>query len=520
MAAAEIDPDLPDFGEGVAIADIAPEGVLAGRIGNAPVLLSRIDGSFFAVGGACTHYGAALSGGLRSGETIRCPHHHACFSLRTGAALGAPAFRSLDRMRVERIGERLFVREALPPEGPRATRPPAGVRSIVIVGAGAAGYACASKLRDLGYDDRVVLIGREPDAPYDRPNLSKDYLAGTAPEEWMPLADSAFYPDRAIELRLGLEVMKIDPAGRSVLCSTGESLAFDRLLLAPGAEPVRLAAPGLDAPNVHTLRSFADARALGAACREGARAVILGSGFISLEAAAALTARGVGVDIVTLEGTPFQRLFGPEVGAWLQRLHEHEGVRFHTGRTAAGYAEGNVLLDDGRSLAADFVLLGIGVRPNLGLAQRAGLAVGDGILVDECLATSAPGIYAAGDAASYATARGRRRIEHWVTAQRQGEAVAANMLGADLRFDRVPFFWSEQHGVALRYVGHAATWWDVRIEGSLDENDFTARYFEDDALVASLSVGRDRENLEDEARLERSALESARPREPAGAAVI
>jgi apoptosis-inducing factor 3 len=520
MSDQAIDPSLPDLAQGIPIDAIPEEGMVSGRVGETLVLLSRFEDRLFAVDGACTHYGAGLGEGLRTGTTVRCPLHHACFDLRTGAALKAPAFAALGRWKVAVEGGRAFVRErdTEPLPAPPAPRRAGEIESIVIVGAGAAGFACAERLRALGYSGRLTMIGRETDPPYDRPNLSKDWLAGKAPDQWMPLREPGFYVETGIDLRLGIEVTTIDPAGRTIAAADGETFGFDRLLLAPGSRPVDLTSPGLDDPRVHMLRSFADARAIAARCRPGAKAVVVGSSFIGLEAAAALRGRGVEIDVVSVEEVPFSRILGPAIGGHLRRLHEEHGVRFHMGEQVRSFDGTSVLLSGGASLAADFVLVGIGVRPDFSLAETAGLATGDGILVDGHLETSAPGIYAAGDVAAYPDpATGRRiRIEHWVTAQRQGQCAAANMLGLKTRFIDVPFFWSAHYGTTLRYVGHAPVWTEIEIDGFLVEGDFTARFYDDWALRACASVGRDGENLQAELYLEEMTGPPPEPRDISG----
>ncbi|HEV2747026.1 MAG TPA: FAD-dependent oxidoreductase [Allosphingosinicella sp.] len=498
----------PDFSQGVGLSEIPSHGMLAGRVGDEPVLLSRFGGELYAVGGACTHYGAPLARGLVEGETVRCPLHHACFSLRTGAALRAPAFEGLPRWRVEVDGPLLFVREKELDAAPSAPAAPAeDVRSVVIVGGGGAAFACADELRRLGYSGSLTLVSADADPPCDRPNLSKDYLAGTAPVDWIPLRGDGYYRKAAIDLRLGTEIVAIDVANRTAVARDGEAFRYDRLLLATGSEPVRLAAPGFDRDNVHTLRSLADARAIVARATPGARAVIVGSSFIGLEAAAALRTRHVEVHVLSIETVPFDRLFGSELGLFLQRLHEEHGVRFHLGRTGSEFDGRALRLDNGDALDAEFLILGVGVRPRTALAASAHIGVGDGVLVDSRLQTDIPGIYAAGDIAAYPDPVSGRpvRIEHWVTAQRQGQVAAANMLGRATPFRAVPFFWTEQYGVALRYVGHSPCWDDIRIDGDVGGGDFTARYYEQGELRASASVGRDLENLEDERRLESAA---------------
>jgi nitrite reductase/ring-hydroxylating ferredoxin subunit/thioredoxin reductase len=382
----------PDFAAGIAIDAVPAEGTLAGRVGEQPVLLSRLDGEWFAVSGGCTHYGAPLAEGLLDGTAVHCPWHHACFDLKTGAALRAPALDPLDRWRVEVEGGTVFVRDRL--EAPATPPMRSEVERVVIVGGGAAGVGCANELRRLGYSGAITMLSADGDPPVDRPNLSKDYLAGVAPEEWMPLRPEEWYADNKIDLRLSTEVTEIDIAGRRVVTSGGE-YPFDRLLLATGSEPNRLDTPGFNHPNVLTLRSFADARAIVAKARAGAKAVIIGSSFIGMEAAAALRKREVEVHVIARDAVPFARVFGEEIGRFLRARHEQEDVHFHADSAAASFDGTAVSLDNGERIDADLVLVGIGVKPRTELAAAAGIAVDKGVLVDTFLATSAPGIFAA-----------------------------------------------------------------------------------------------------------------------------
>jgi NADPH-dependent 2,4-dienoyl-CoA reductase/sulfur reductase-like enzyme/nitrite reductase/ring-hydroxylating ferredoxin subunit len=517
--------DGPDFSAGIALDDLAVNATLAGRVGNEPVLLSRFEDGLFAVSRSCTHYHADLADGLLTGGTVRCPWHHACFDLRSGQALRAPALDALDTWLVEVEGDKAFVRTKLERE-PTAQHHAADARNIVIVGGGAAGLACANELRRLGFSGALTMISADRDPPVDRPNLSKDYLAGTAPDEWMPLRSDAWYRDNGIDLRLGCEVDRIDPDARRVHSRTGDEIAYDRLLLATGSEPNRLAGNGFDHDAVVTLRSWSDARAIAARAKAGMTAAVIGSSFIGLEAAAALRQRGLEVHVIAPEAVPFARLLGPRVGRFLQELHERNGVRFHLGASATSFAEGEVVLADGQAVDADIVLAGIGVRPRTSLAASLGIEARAGIIVDAFLQTSVPHIYAAGDIAAYPDPLTGEptRIEHWVVAERQGQTVAANMLGIGKPYRAVPFFWTRQYDVSVQYVGRAAHWDEVVVDGDVSGRDFIARYYDDGAHRASAAVGRDREMLEEELRFERKIAEAqsgvSRAREPAAAAGI
>lgn len=503
MSANEAAPSGPDFCIGVLLAEIPATGVLAGHVDGAAVLLVQLDDRLFAVDGACTHYGAPLVEGRFADGVVHCPWHHACFNLRTGAVLTAPAFASLATWRVDIEGDRVFVREKADAGlTARAETAPAVVPTrIVIVGGGAAGFAAAEKLRALGYEGTLTVLSDDADAPCDRPNLSKDFLAGRASEDWIPLQSAAFYRDSKIDLHLGCEVVGIDTVARSVETRSGQRFAYDRLLLATGAEPVRMPVPGFDLPNVFALRTLADARAIIERVGAARTVVMIGAGFISLEAAAALRTRGLEVHVVAREEIPMARVLGSELGSAITRLHQQHGVVFHFERSAQGFDGQTVTLDDGSTISADFVIVGIGVKPRMELARNAGLSVRDGVLVDAQLRTSVDGIFAAGDVARFPYAMDSSRIEHWVVAQRQGQVAASSMLGLASAFDAVPFFWTHHYDLELRYVGHATSWDDIRLDGSIEERDCTVRFYQGGSLLAAACIGRDLECLQIEAEL-------------------
>lgn len=497
MGASEAGPSGPDFALGLPMAEVPATGAVSGHVGDDPVLLVRRADGLFAVSGACTHYGGPLGEGLIEDDTVRCPWHHACFDLRSGEALAAPAFDALKRWTVEVEGDRVFVRGQLDPAPARAADTAVHPARIIIVGGGAAGFAAAEMLRRRRYEGALTMLSADVDPPCDRPNLSKDYLAGTAPADWIPLKSDEFYAKRRIDLRLGVKVARIDVAAREVVTTGGERLAYDALLLATGAEPIRLKGPGFDRPNVHLLRSLADAEALIAAAGGARRVAVVGASFIGLEVAASLRQRGLEVDVIAPDALPLARIMGPDLGRFIQGLHQAEGVRFHLEQSAESVAEDGVVLAGGGRIAADLVVLGVGVRPRVQLAAEAGLTVDNGVLVDRSLRTSQPGVFAAGDIARYPGAGGEpMRIEHWVAAERQGQVAALAMLGEAAELDDPPFFWSHHYGVDIRYVGHAADWDEARLDGSLEARDATVRYFKGGRLRAAASIGRDHENLE------------------------
>jgi NADPH-dependent 2,4-dienoyl-CoA reductase/sulfur reductase-like enzyme/nitrite reductase/ring-hydroxylating ferredoxin subunit len=505
----EIENELsgPDLAKGVAISSVADGAMLLGHAYGEPVLLVRRGDELFAIGALCTHYGAPLVDGLLVGDTVRCPWHHACFSLRTGEALRAPALERVSCWRVEQRDGNAYVRGKL--ESAAKPSPPAQAgmpESIVIVGGGAAGNAAAEMLRHEGYTGRITMLSADDSGPYDRPNLSKGYLAGTAPAESNPLRSPEFYREHSIDLKLQARVATLDTKSRHVQLVDGSRHSYDALLLATGAEPVRLEVPGGNLPHVHYLRTLGDSRALVAKALVSQRAVVIGASFIGLEVAASLRARNLEVHVVAPERVPMEKILGAEVGACLQKLHEHHGVTFHLGTTVAAIDERSVTLQGGEHLQADLVVIGIGVRPAITLAEQAGLAIDRGITVDEHLETSVPGIFAAGDIARWPDQlTGERiRVEHWVVAERQGHTAARNMLGRRERFDAVPFFWTEQYDFALAYVGHAERWDKAGIDGQLDARDCTITYRRGGKKLAVAFVHRDIESLRAEVEFERA----------------
>lgn len=501
----------PDLTQGVASDALADGQMLSGHVGEEGVLLARRGNEFFAVGAACTHYHGPLAEGLMVGETVRCPWHHACFSLRTGEAMAAPALNPIDCWRTELRDGKVFVCERV--DAKRDVQPvttAAVPKAVVIVGGGAAGFAAAEMLRRRHYAGSLVMLSDDDAPPVDRPNLSKDYLAGTAPEEWLELRGSDFFHEQGIDLRLGTTVSSIDVGARTLALGDDSTLAFDRLLLATGAEPIRLQLPGIDLPHVFNLRTLRDCRRIIERATVARRAVVMGASFIGLEVAASLRARGVEVHVVAPDRRPMERVLGPQVGDFVRRLHEAHGVVFHLEDTATRIDERQVTLKQGGAIDADLVVVGVGVRPRLALAEKARLAVDRGVLVDPYLETSAPGIFAAGDIARWPDPRSGTaiRVEHWAVAQRQGQTAALNMLGGRQPFDVVPFFWSQHYDVPINYVGHAENWDEVVIDGDLDARDCALRYVRGGRLLAVASINRDLESLRAEVEMERQAVQA------------
>src|SRR5579864_3700014 len=442
MAEEQKPPSGPDLTKGVALGDFKDDKLL-GHVGDDEVLLVKSGGEIFAVGAHCSHYHGPLAEGLVTGTDVRCPWHHACFDLRTGEAVRAPALRPLDCWAVERRDGRIFVTQKREQPKPRAVAATADTpKKIVIVGGGAAGFAAAEMLRRHGFGGSIVMLSSDAAPPVDRPNLSKDYLAGSAPEDWLPLRPDSFYAEAGIDLQLKSNVTSIDTKARDVIIAGGGTIPYDRLLLATGAEPVRLPIPGADQPHVHLLRSLNDCRAIIGSAKGARRAVVIGASFIGLEVAASLRARDIEVHVVGLEQRPMERVLGADMGDFVRALHEEHGVIFDLGATETAIDGKRAILKSGAAIEADLVVIGVGVRPRLALAEKCGLAIDRGVTVNGHLETSIAGIYAAGDIARWPDRHSREaiRVEHWVVAERQGQTAARNMLGQREIFDAVPFF--------------------------------------------------------------------------------
>jgi NADPH-dependent 2,4-dienoyl-CoA reductase/sulfur reductase-like enzyme/nitrite reductase/ring-hydroxylating ferredoxin subunit len=514
----------PDLGQALPMSSVPMGGMLAGHFQGEPVLIARVGENFFAIGGKCTHYGGPLAEGLIDGETVRCPWHHACFNLRNGAAVAAPALNdvasyeiAIENETVRIVGKKATQEIAAASRHQGDSRAPDTVKlqqpspsqpsSVVIIGAGAAGNACAEMLRRELYCGPVIMLDPDTDAPYDRPNLSKDYLAGSAPEEWLPLHPKEFYEAQAIDVRRGARVKSIDRAGAKVILEDETSLPYGALLIATGASPMHLDVPGGD--SIRYLRTLGDCREIITAAGSARSAVVIGASFIGLEVAASLRARGLEVSVVGLEDVPLAKVLGADLGALVKKVHEDKGVKFFLKHSVASIAGNKATLDDGTVLDADFIVAGIGVKPNTALAETAGLTMDKGISVNEYLETSDPRIFAAGDVARFPDAHStvRIRIEHWMVAERQGQVAARNMLGQKVRFDDVPFFWSAHYdALTIGYTGHAEGWESTTVEGSIEHMDCAVSFMHEGRRAAVATINRDRQALQAEIEMEREVL--------------
>jgi NADPH-dependent 2,4-dienoyl-CoA reductase/sulfur reductase-like enzyme/nitrite reductase/ring-hydroxylating ferredoxin subunit len=497
----------PDLRAGVKFDELAESEPLLGHFDGEPVILVRQGEQVFATSAVCTHYSGPLAEGLVVGETIRCPWHHARFDLRTGEATGAPALSPVPCFNVVRHDNMVTLdgKRTVDFHVPCKLNP----SSIVIVGAGAAGAACADMLRAKGYSRPITLAGDEEPGPVDRPNLSKDFLAGTAGEDWIPLRTREYYESINVDLVTSDPAVRIDPADRKVSLRSGRTLSYGALLLATGAEPRSLAIVGADLPHVYKLRTLADSNAIIARAQQARKCAVIGCGFIGLEVAASLRHRGLEVSVIAQDSIPLGKILGPELGSFIQRLHEQHGVRFLMNTTPRAIHADRVELNDGHSVEADLVVLGVGVAPRTALAEAAGIETQNGVIVDETLQTSSANVFAAGDMARYPepVSGEPARIEHWVVAERQGQAAARSMLGIGGAYRDTPFFWSQHYDIAIAYVGHAASWDTCEIKGDLEKHDACAIYRRKGKTIAVATIGRDQLSLRVEAAMEQNDVQ-------------
>jgi NADPH-dependent 2,4-dienoyl-CoA reductase/sulfur reductase-like enzyme/nitrite reductase/ring-hydroxylating ferredoxin subunit len=499
------DAEKLDLSNGVPLASIPDGGKLLGVVQGEDVLVVRRGTELFAVGAHCTHYHGPLADGLVVDDEVRCPWHHACFSLRTGEALRAPALDPIACWHVEQAGENVFIREKIASAATKRVSTTTHPSSVIIIGGGAAGLAAADMLRRQGYGGPLTMISADTAPPVDRPNLSKDFLAGTAPDEWIPLRPPEWYSERNIDLALNSRVASLDTKQKKVTTEDGKTYNYGTLLLATGADPISLPIEGAAPSQILYLRSFADSKTIVAKAASAKRAVVVGASFIGLEVAASLRTRGLEVHVVAPEQLPLERILGAQAGAFIRNIHESHGVVFHLGETVSRIDDEKVTLSGGKTIETEFVIVGVGVRPSIALAEQAGLKIDGGIAVNEYLETSAPDVFAAGDAARWPDPHSgeRIRVEHWVVAERQGQTVAKNMLGGRQRFEAVPFFWSQHYDVSINFVGCAKEWDAIQVDGDIENRDCSIRYQRDGSTKALATVFRDLESLSVEAEMEK-----------------
>ncbi|GAB4048994.1 FAD-dependent oxidoreductase [Spirosoma litoris] len=470
------------------------------RVGDTDVLLARSDGQYYALYPKCTHYQGPLAKGLLNGHRLVCPWHNACFDIRDGHRLEAPALNGLPTHEVRIENDQVFVRlttnkESL--ENPMAALDGAASETYVIVGGGGAGAFAAEGMREGGFTGKIIMLTESSEAPYDRPNCSKDYLQGKAPDEWMPLRPDEFYKDYGIEIRTNQQVTSLDPTKKQIELASGETISYDKVLICSGGKPNTLPGLNTDLKGIYSLRSLHDSQTLRELGKQGKRVVIVGSSFIGLEGAMSLRKLGSEVTVIGVEKTPFEKILGEKIGRAIQGWHEKEGIQFHLGRKV-DHVEGEeavtaVILDDGERIPADFVLLGLGVKPRTDFLKGVSLEKDSGVKTDTDLQVT-DGLYAAGDIAHYPVADGFQRIEHWKVAGQQGHTAGLTMAGKDEPYTAVPFFWSNQQGKRINYVGHITQIDDIIYEGDPEEDDsFLALYIQDDQVKAAAGLKRDQD---------------------------
>jgi NADPH-dependent 2,4-dienoyl-CoA reductase/sulfur reductase-like enzyme/nitrite reductase/ring-hydroxylating ferredoxin subunit len=463
------------------------------KAGEDDVFLVRLDGAVHAIANKCTHYECPLNEGMLVGGVVTCKCHDARFDVRTGKVLSAPALNDLAVFPVRVEAGDVLLGPAQKARFPKVEG--SDPRTFVIVGGGAAGNAAAETLRREGFAGRIVMITPEADLPYDRPNLSKEFMSGEAKPEWMPLRSAKFYANQNIEVLTGARVTTIDPRKKTVTLSSGQVLSYDKALLATGAAPRKLSVPGADSDACFQLRSFADARAIVEAAAGAKKAILMGAGFIGMELASSLRKRGLEVTVVSPETVPFAKVVGEKVASVLRKRHEKDGVTFVSGvsvtQIAGTRGAKSVALSGGRRLEADFIVFGIGVQPAIEYLHGTDIAENGAVPVSPQLRTRHNDLFAAGDIALVPdpVSGAGARVEHWVVAERQGQHAARAMLGSEAPYAEVPFFWTRQTGVSLKYVGYAREWDEIAYRGELEQGKFLAGYYKDGRLLAAAAMG-------------------------------
>lgn len=475
------------------------------KVNNHPILLARLeDNKFYATGANCTHSGAPLAKGVLSGERVVCPWHNACFNITTGDQEQPPGLDALPSFPVYIEGENVIIEL---PENVPSQRihqmakhdPSVDSRVFAIIGTGAAGNMAAETLRREGFEGQIFLITKEEKLPYDRTKLSKKYLQGDASAEDLPQRSCEFYQEYNIELRCGRAVTQVNPNLKTITFEDQSKLSYDKLLVATGGKAVQLDVPGADLDNIYTLHQLNDASQILEEIEQVKNAVVIGSSFIGMEAAASLTKQGIAVTVVSPDSVPFEKILGEKVGKMFQKLHEENGVSFKLGTKITQFdGVGKVkaaITEDGEHISTDLVIVGIGVQPITQFLE--GVKINDkdnSVIVNEYLQASED-IYAAGDIAQFPDQPTGKmtRIEHWRLAAQHGRIAAQNMLGKQIKFAGIPFFWSGQYDLKLRYAGHAEEWDEVIIDGDLNQQEFIAFYVKENQVLAVAGCGRDRD---------------------------
>ncbi|XP_059141402.1 apoptosis-inducing factor 3-like isoform X1 [Physella acuta] len=473
------------------------------EVGDQKVLLVKEDGSFYAIGNKCTHYGAPLSKGAYCKGVVRCPWHGACFNVKTGDIEDFPGLDSVQKFQVEVKDGKVLVRaDPAALENSKRVKPMVkkssdNNKSVVLIGGGPASVVCAETLRQEGFTGKIVLVTRETALPYDRIKLSK--ALSIKPEE-IALRNKDFYDSHDIELKLNTEVTKIVPSEKKVELQDGHSLKYDTLVIATGGQPRLLPIPGADLKNVYTLRTPQDANAI-AENSHGKNVVIMGSSFIGMEVAAFLADKAASVSVVDLVQVPFQLTLGQELGTHMKQMHEGKGVKFYFDTSVKEFKgeDGKLteaVLANGTVLPADVCVMGVGVVPATNFLKDSGLELTPRgfVTVNKNMRTNIPDIYAAGDIVEFPlfiANNQQANVQHWQMAHQHGKIAGLSIAGKAQDIHSVPYFWTVQYGKSIRYAGYGPGYDDIILHGDVDDNKFVAFYTKNETVVAVASLGWD-----------------------------
>ncbi|WP_020567254.1 FAD-dependent oxidoreductase [Neolewinella persica] len=470
--------------------------------GSYKVLLTNVDGVVYAVESKCSHFGLPLKDAALSGHRLRCPFHHACFDVRDGRQLEAPGLDGLLTFTTEVKNGEIWVSDDPSPASKLSFAPASAPKEnthydYAIVGGGIAAANAVEGIRETDETGSIVLLTRESLPPYDRTHVSKALLDGNKEVDDLPLRPADFYTEHGVDLRTNSIVSEVNVEQNTISILGGQFLTYGKVLLASGGTPRHLDVPGNSLGGVFLMRRAQDAEAVREKVTKGSNVVIIGAGFIGLEAAMSLGKQGGSITVVSPETTLFVKVFGEEVGRYIQQLHENEGVKFELGRRIKElHGEQNITaveLDDGRTLDAEVVLVGIGVEPETSYLVGLAADKDGGISVNNHLEAGMAKVYAAGDIARYPDREGAARIEHWKVAAQQGRVAGRNMAGNREAYTMIPFFWTNQQGVNLRYIGHGTDYDKIVYDGTPGEGPFLAFYTKGEHVQAVLGVKRDKD---------------------------
>ncbi len=494
---------------GAELSELEIERPFAIQVDDEEILLIRRDTGIIAVGNICPHHGAPMDEGFLANDQIVCPWHNARFDLEKGLPLSPPALDGLPVYETKVEGGAVFVGQK---KTSRISMPrDRDGRTVLIVGAGAAGNAAAETLRAHGFAGAIKMLTREKDLPYDRPNLSKPYLSQNMKDEEMPLRSRDFYDRLRIGIVEDCTVQSLDCKKKKVMTAKGETFLYDQCLLATGGRARRLNVPGKDLNRVFSLRTWEDGRKLRKALAGAHQILVVGAGFIGLECAASLRDADYSVHIAAPETVFMERLFGPEVGRFLRNRHEQEGVRIHLGHTVKAYHGDHsgqlreAELTDGTMLPVELVIEGLGMEPVIDYLDNTDLTEEGAVPVNGRMQTRCPDVYAAGDIARLPdpVTGEQTRFEHWVEAERQGKHAALCMLGGEADYSEIPFFWTRQYGQSLKYIGNARTFDEIAVRGNIRKGRFMTGYYHGGRLLAAAAMGMDAELYEVEKTFKR-----------------